>query len=277
MSEASTSTLAGARAHARSQAEATGTGGLTIPSSAAADPPDGVDPSSVMWEETIPLGGYSSRLLPRASRLRVADGEGDGCVQLLVYNAATTAERLNVADTLKVQWQAYLTQGAVLLSDMGRVLMTIVADSSTRHDCLCGCSNRAANDRRFGNGAVSGPTPNARDLLALAGAKHGLGRADLAPNVTLFKTVRVDGKGDLRFDGLATEPTAVELRAEMDVLVLLANTPHPLDDRDDYAGTAVRVTAWRDDPPGSDDLFRAATPERARAFLNTDEFVAVNG
>jgi uncharacterized protein YcgI (DUF1989 family) len=122
---------------------------------------------------------------------------------------------------------------------------------------------------------VSGPTPNARDLLALAASKHGLGRVDLGPNISLFKGVRVDETGDVRFDGVATASTCVELRAEMDVLVLMANTPHPLDDRDDYAGTAVRTTAWRGGTPGPDDPFRLATPERARAFLNTDEFLTV--
>jgi uncharacterized protein YcgI (DUF1989 family) len=63
----------------------------------------------------------------------------------------------------------------------------------------------------------------------------------------------------------------------MDVLVLLANTPHPLDERAEYAGTAVRVTAWRGLGAEPDDPLRVATPERQRAFLNTDEFVAVTG
>jgi uncharacterized protein YcgI (DUF1989 family) len=160
---------------------------------------------------------------------------------------------------------------------MGRVLMTIVADSSARHDCLCGCSNQAWNERRYGSGAVSGPTPNARDLLALAASKHGLGRADLAPNVSLFKGVAVSDDGELRFDGSVTAPTTVELRAEMDVLVLLANTPHPLDERHEYAGSIVRATAWRDRPATFDDPFRASSPERERAFQNTDELVAVAG
>jgi urea carboxylase-associated protein 2 len=277
MPDDSTSTLAGARAHARSLAAAATSAGLTVPSSAAVDLPAGVDPSSVIWDETIDLGGYSSRALPRGTVLRIVDLEGDGCVQLLVYNAAKTTERLNVADTVKVQWQAYLDEGALLLSDMGRVLMTITADSSVRHDCLCGCSNRATNDQRYGDGAISGSTPNARDLLALAAAKHGLARVDLAPNVTLFKGVRVSENGNLAFDGEVTPPTAVELRAEMDVLVLLANTPHPLDERVEYAGTVVRVSAWRGPHAEPGSPLRAATPERQRAFLNTDEFVAVSG
>ncbi len=169
-----TSTLAGARDHARAPvAEVTGTM-RTVPSWTAKELPAGVEPASVLWDETVAGGGYVTRILPRGSVVRIADLNGDGCVQLLVFNARDTAERLNPADTVKVQWQAYLRLGALLLSDMGRVLMTIVGDTSGRHDCLCGGTNRLGNTRRHGDGAVSGTTPNTRDLLCVGAAKHGL-------------------------------------------------------------------------------------------------------
>jgi urea carboxylase-associated protein 2 len=276
MPEPATSTLDGARAHARSQADAAAPAGRSIPSSSATDLPAGVESSAVVWDETIEIGGYASRLLRQGTLARITDLEGDGCAQLLVYNAASPNERLNVADTVKVQWQAYLNEGALLLSDMGRVLATIVADTSARHDCLCGCSNRRTNEARFGEGGVASPSPNARDLLALAAAKNGLGRADIAPNINLFKGVRVVDDGSLRFEGGAAPAAYVELRVEMDVIVLIANTPHPLDPRADYSGTPVRVTAWRVPPTSNaDDPFRTTTPERRRAFENTDEFLMV--
>jgi len=270
---ATTSTLEGARAHARSQAEKA-VAGLTIPSTAATDLPPGVAPSSVVWDECITGGGYSSRRLPRGAVMRVTDLDGDACVQLLCYNAALTSERLNVADTVKVQWQAYLRRDALLLSDMGRVLMAIVDDTSARHDALCGGSNHQSNARRYGNGSVSGPAPNARDLLAIAAAKHGLGRVDIGPCISLFKGVIVDDDGTLRFDGAPVPPALVELRAEMDVIVLVANTSHPLDDRSDYTVTPARITAWRDAPTSATKRFRTTTPERLRAFQNTDELLA---
>lgn len=268
-----TATLEDARDHARRQAALAAAGtGPTIPAGAATDLPDGVSPDAVLWDETIGAGGYSSRLLPRHSILRLTDIEGDGCLQLLAYVAANPAERLNVVDTVKVQWQAYLERGALLLSDMGRVLLTMVDDTSARHDCLCGASNRRSNEQRYGNGAVWGPAPNGRDLLALAAAKHGLGRVDVAPNINLFKAAPVDPDGSVRFDGDARSGTHVDLRAELDVLVLLANTPHPLDPRPDYTATKVRCTAWRAAPP-VDDPFRDTTPERLRAFENTEELL----
>ena len=269
-----TSSLDGARAHARRLADAAAGAGRTIPSTAAIDLPPDVDASHVLWDERIELGNYASHVLPRGAVVRITDLEGDACVQLLVYNATAPAERLNVIDTVKVQWQAYLGAGALLLSDMGRVLMTIVADTSARHDCLCGSSTSSANSARYGDGRLSGPAPSGRDLLCVAGAKRGLERRDIAPNVNLFKSVRVTDDGALHIDGAPTVSSYVELRAEMDVILLLANTPHPLDPRPAYSGSAARVTAWSDAPATSDDPFRASTPERLRAFQNTDEYVA---
>ena len=161
--------------------------------------------------------------------------------------------------------------------DNGRVIRhrrrEHVDDTSGRHDCLCGASNTRANRKRYGDGSVSGPTPNARDLLALAGLKHGLSRVDIGPSINLFKGAPVAADGTLRFDGAATSPCHVQLRAELDVIVLAANTPHVLDPRPTYEGTPVRFTAWRG-PDARDeehDTWRHATPERHRAFLNTDD------
>lgn len=268
-----TATLDGARADARAQVDAAGEAtGRRLPAADAVDAsdlPDGVTPAAVRWSETIGAGGYAARRLGRDTLLRIEDLEGDACVQLLVFNAANTAERLNVADTVKVQWQAYLGEGALLLSDLGRVLLTIVADTSGRHDCLCGGSNRRGNDERYGDGSVSGPAPSARDLLALGGLKHGLARADIGPCINLFRRVRVADDGSLHLLD-HQGPAAVTLRAELDVIVLVANTPHPLDPRPAYQAGPVRLVAWHAERP-AEDPWRATTPERERAFLNTED------
>ena len=270
--ENGTSSLSGARAHARGQAVGAPAGGRTVPATAADDLPRGVDAADVVWDELLPLGGYAAQALARGDRLRLTDVGGDACVQLLVHVEDRPWERLNVADTVKVQWQAYLGPGALLLSDMGRALMTLVDDTSARHDALCGASNRAGNERRHGDGSAGGPTPSGRDLLVLGAAKSGLERRDVATPVNLFKSVRVADDGGLALDGAPRPGAHVELRAELGVVVLLAVTPHPLDDRDGYLGGPVRCTAWRA-PVEPDDPLRASTPERRRAFENTDELL----
>ena len=274
----STATTWGARDHARAQEGTRVAAQPTMPASAATDLPDGVEGAEVIWDETIGAGGYCTRVLPRGARLRIVDLDGDACAGLAVLSAVNPPERLNTADTVKVQWNAYLGRGSLLLSDMGRVLMTIVDDTSGRHDALCGTSTRVSNTARYGDGTVFGPNPSGRDRFLLALAKHGLGRRDLADTVSLFKGVRVAADGALVFDGAPTDPLrAVTLRAEMAVIVALVAVPHRLDPRPAYTCGGVRVTAWLGEPPDDRDPYRAATPEGRRAFENTEALVASLG
>jgi urea carboxylase-associated protein 2 len=263
----STATLESARDHARSLADGEAAG-VTIPATSATDLPGGVSATDVIWDEVVPAGGYAVRRIPRETMLRLCDIDGDACVALVLHRADHPVERLNVADTVKVQWQAYLGAGSVLLSDMGRVLATIVEDTGGRHDALCGCSSPTD-----GTGAWT-DTPNGRDLLCLGLAKHGLARRDLPPNVNLFVEVRVDEDGGLQHRPAVAPGAHVTLRAEMDLLVTLADVAHPLDDRTGPHVTPVRVTAWRPGTPASDDGARESTPERRRAFENNDELLA---
>ncbi|HVJ95506.1 MAG TPA: urea amidolyase associated protein UAAP1, partial [Acidimicrobiia bacterium] len=231
---ASTATLEQARAHARAQAAANATTVVTIPSTAASDLPHGIAGADVIWDETIGIGGYTALRLPRHARLRITDVDGDACVGLVVFNAKQPAERSNVADTVKVQWNAYPGTNSIVLSDMGRALMTVVDDTSGRHDALCGGSTRAANDGRYGHGAIHGSTPAARELLIVAAAKHGLEPRDLPTTLNLFKGVRVDADGSLHFEGEPAPSRHVELRVDLDAIVLAVNVPHPLDPRPTY-------------------------------------------
>jgi uncharacterized protein len=270
-----TSTTAGARAHARAQAATVAPFGPTLPASDAADPPAGVEPQRLLWEETVAPGGCAAHVLPRGATLRLTDLDGDACANLLVFSARRPVERLNVADTVKVQWQAYLGPGALLLSDMGRALLTITDDTSGRHDALCGSSNEVANARRYGSGNVEGGHPNARDRFAVAVAKFGLDRRDIPPSVAFFKHVQVDRSGALVFDESPSPPGAhVDLLAELSVLVVVANTPHVLDPRSDYTVSPLRLTAWSGRATSRDDDRWCATPERERALLNTEDALA---
>jgi urea carboxylase-associated protein 2 len=250
----------------------------TVPATGAVDLPPDVDAADVVWAEVVAGGGSTAKVLARGTHLLVEDTDGDGCVGILLHRADQTAERLNIADTVKVQWQAYPGAGSVLLSDLGRAMASIVEDTSGRHDAFCGTSNRITNASRYGDGEADGPSPNGRDRFAVALIKQGLDRRDVAPNLTLFKGVTVGPDGGITLDAVpATPGTHVVLRAEMDVLVTLVNVPHVLDDREDYTVTPVRVLGWRGRPAEPDDPVRTATPEGLRAFLNTEDLYAAAG
>jgi hypothetical protein len=192
---------------------------------------------------------------------------------MLAFNAEWPIERLNVADTLKVQWNAYLGAGGLILSDMGRVMFSILDDTAKGHDGVCGASNRASNTRRYGEGFNHGAHPNARDRFIIGAAKFGLGREDVHPCFNWFKPVRVGSEGRLSIDVGPFAPGAhVTLRAEMDVLVVFANCPHVLDPRAAYSVTPVRASAWRGPVTTEDDPIRNATPEGLRAFQNVEDY-----
>ena len=263
-----------AQAHARAMAGTRVESMPTLPPSAADDAPAGVAADDMLWAETIAPGGYGARQLNRGARLRLVDLQGDACASVLVFNAERPVERFNVADTLKVQWNAYLGAGKLLLSDMGRVLFSILEDEAGTHDAFCGASNAAANTRRYGDGSNWGPNPNARDRFMLALAKYGLGRKDIHPCLNWFKGVKIEDDGATTFQGGPFAPgRQVTLRAEMDVIVVLANCPHVLDPRPDYCVTPLRALAWRGPVTPADDPIRNATPEGLRAFLNAEDLV----
>jgi len=259
-----------ARAHARSM-EGTVVEAMPILPPRADDLPADVKPDDLVWEETIAAGGYASRILARGTRLRLIDLEGDACASLQLFNAAMPTERLNIADTVKVQWDAYPSEGSILLSDMGRALASIEQDEARTHDAFCGASNEASNRRHYGDGSNSGAHPNARDRLLLGAAKHGLSRRDVHPCINLFKGVRISADGAVVAQlGSFAPGRSLVLRAEMDLILIIANCPHILDARP-WSITPLRATAWRGPITAADDPVRTATPERLRAFLNTED------
>ncbi|MFI5611905.1 urea amidolyase associated protein UAAP1 [Amycolatopsis sp. NPDC051903] len=273
----STATTHGARDHARAQAGTVVDTMPTIPASTFPDPPGGVDPAALTWAETVAPGGYTHKVLARGTRLRLTDPAGDACAHLLLFNADQPWERLNVADTVKVQWNAYLGESGTLLSDQARVLATVVTDSSGRHDALCGTSTVDGNTVRYGAGSPESASPAGLPLFTLAAAKHGLGPRDLPPSLSFFQGVRVTSEGELEFTGSAGPGRSVELRLELPAVVLLANVAHPLDPRPDYAVTPLQVLAWRDRPATPDSPQWTHTPESRRAFENTADYLTARG
>jgi urea carboxylase-associated protein 2 len=245
----------------------------TVPATAALDLPVGVASDEVVWDEVLDRGGYATRRLARGSRLRLIDPGGDAHASLLLFNAECAVERLNIADTVKVQWNAYPGLGTLLLSDMGRVLMSVLEDSTDACDAFCGASNQASNTRRYGDGFNHGAHPNARDRFLIALAKHGMGRRDVHPCINWFKPIRIEPDGATRLNvGPFAPGRQVTLRAEMDVMLVLANCPHVLDPRPDYTVTPLRATAWRGPVTPLDDPIRNATPEGLRAYENVEEY-----
>ncbi|WP_082500815.1 urea amidolyase associated protein UAAP1 [Agreia sp. Leaf244] len=267
-----TDSVLAARADARAQAERTSEYMPYRPASSSPVVPAGVDRDALVWAETVAPGGYTHKVIARGTRLRLDDPTGTACAHVVVFNALETNERLNVADTIKIPWQAYLGTGHPLLSGDGRALATITADTSGHHDTFCGTSTDELTTAKYGSAAPEGPSPSGRSRFLLAAAKHGLTGRDLPPSVSFFQGVRVEPDGALTFIGSAGSGAHVELVAELPLVVLIVNVPHPLDPADDYLVGPLVVHAWPGEPTLPGDPQFTATPEVNRAYLNSIDY-----
>lgn len=272
-----TDSVLAARADARAQAERTAEYMPYRPASSSPFVPDGVDPAALVWAETVAPGGYTHRVVARGTRIRLDDPAGAACAHVLLFNALETGERLNVADTIKIPWQAYLGTGHPLLSGDGRALATIAADTSGRHDTFCGTTTDEANIAKYGSAHPQGPAPSGRSRFLLAASKHGLTGRDLPPSISFFQGVHVEADGGLTFLGGSGPGTHVELVAEMPLLVLIVNVPHPLDPAEDYLVGPLRVHAWPGRPTLPGDPQFTSTPEVNRAYLNSIDYAEARG
>ncbi len=203
--------------------------------------------SSVLWEETLPGSSTWSHILKRGTALRLEALEDNCNVGAPLLNADNLSERLNLPDTLKAQHIARLTTGAVLYSDMARILCSITDDTLGWHDPLGGCSDRKLVEKKYGPSSYQEARnewhQNALDGFLIELEKYGLNSRDLMMNINFFSKVEVHDDGSMHFiPNHAKAGSAVELRAEMNTLVILNTCQHPMDPDPIYAQRPVKLT-----------------------------------
>ncbi|MGJ5814417.1 urea amidolyase associated protein UAAP1 [Paludibaculum fermentans] len=232
---------------------------------------------SILWEEELRGGQTWSYVLKRGAALRLTDVEGGANVSALFYNADFPEERYNMPDTLKAQHIARLTEGFVLYSDMGHILCSITSDSVGWHDPIGGTLNAAIVHAKYGEKDYQRHrnewTQSSRESLLLELAKYSLGPRDLTPTVNFFSKVQVEADGSMHYVPGNSKPGAhVELRAEMNVLVLLSANHHPMEPGTVYAPKPVQLTVGQAAPAAADDPCRVSRPENGRGFTLTERY-----
>jgi urea carboxylase-associated protein 2 len=231
----------------------------------------------VLWHEHLNGGAHWSGVLRRGNTLRLTDVAGRANVAALFFNLEERNERYNMPDTLKAQHTAYLTRGHALYSDMGRVLCSIPEDSCGWHDTVCGASHAAGIEAQYGEARYqqhrNAMYRNGQDSMEVELNKWGLGRRDMGANVNFFSKVRSDESGALTFDASQRQAGQyVDVRCEMNLLVVLATAPHPLDPSPVYQPGDVQMTVWRSGTAGADDTCRLHCAENGRGFINTERW-----
>jgi uncharacterized protein len=156
--------------------------------------------------------------------LRIVDLEGNQSADFLVYNLHDMAERYSAQDTIALQRNIFLRAGAVLLSNEGAPMMTITATDVAYHDTIGGACSCESNTLRYGHHTKAQHACVENFLNALT--KTGEGKRDIVSNINFFMNVPVEGDGALGIvDGISAPGLSVDLRAEMDVLVVVSNCP----------------------------------------------------
>ncbi len=205
----------------------------------------GLDPADAILDEVVQAGDGWTYIVRAGQSLRIVDLEGNQAVDTLFYDARDHAERYSAQDTIRAQESIYLTTGSRLLTGSGRVLMTIVADTCGRHDTLGGACSQESNVVRYGEHTRHMHACRQTFLAQALAYGHGLEKRDLTHNVNFFMNVPVTPEGGLRFeDGLSAPGKYVELRADVDTLVLISNCPQLNNPCNAYDPTPVRLLVW---------------------------------
>jgi hypothetical protein len=203
-------------------------------------------PLGAVYRKIVPAGEYWMHVVRRGETLRIVDLEGNQAADTLFFHADDPHERYSAMDTIREQGNVFLSTGTVLLSDLCRPMATITADTVGRHDTLGGACASESNTVRY---ALDKRSMHAcRDSFMLAIAENetfGLGKRDIGHNINFFMNVPVTADGGLTFaDGLSAPGKYVEMRAEMNVIVLISNCPQLNNPCNGWNPTPIEVLIW---------------------------------
>ena len=233
--------------------------------------------SELIYTLELSGAGMWSRIIGRHKTLRLTDLDGGANVGMLLYHASERHERYNMPDTLKGQHIFYLRAPYCLHSDMGRLFASITEDTVGWHDTVCGASDARLVQAKYGEKTFQTARNdfhrNGRECFLIELAKWGLGERDLVPNINWFSKIVSDDEGKLSFvSGHSKAGDHIDLRFDMDTLVVLNTCQHPLDSDPVYHPHRVKLEVFNTEPPALDDPSFTVRPENARAHRNTDDF-----
>ncbi|WP_167145415.1 urea amidolyase associated protein UAAP2 [Pseudomonas sp. OTU750018] len=201
-------------------------------------------PEAAVYRATIAAGEPFLCEVKAGQTLRLLDLEGNQAVDTLFYSARNPRERYDVQRTLRKQNRVYLTTGSVLYSNLGQPMLTISADTCGSHDTLGGACAQESNTVRYA--LDKRYMHSCRDNFLRASLHDGrLNKADISANINFFMNVPVTPEGGLTFeDGISAAGKYVELKAHMDVIVLISNCPQLNNPCNGYNPTPAEVLVW---------------------------------
>ncbi|MBV8500323.1 MAG: urea carboxylase-associated family protein [Paucibacter sp.] len=202
-------------------------------------------PQHSVLNHTVPAGEPYLLGIAKGQTVRIVDLEGNQAVDVIFYNRHDPSEHYSATQTLMAQGGIYLTTDSVLYSDEGNPMLTIVADTCGRHDTLGGACAAESNMVRYALQKKFMHSCRDNFLITLQRAGLDLAKRDLVPNVNFFMNVPVTASGQLTFaDGVSAPGKYVELRALMDVWMLVSNCPQLNNPCNAYNPTPIQLLVW---------------------------------
>jgi urea carboxylase-associated protein 1 len=184
-----------------------------------------------------------STVVKKGQILRIEDTYGQQAIDTLFYNADDFSERYSSQDTMREQGAAYISTGTKIISSEGRVMATMTADTCGRHDTSAGACSCESNTVRFGH--YTKYLHACRDNFVLEVSKHGMSKRDVVANINFFMNVPIEPSGEMTIvDGISAPGDYVELKAEMDVLLVISNCPQINNPCNGFDPTPIRVLVW---------------------------------
>ncbi|MGB3796285.1 MAG: urea amidolyase associated protein UAAP2 [Alteraurantiacibacter sp.] len=197
-------------------------------------------PDTIVHDEIVPANAPWLHHVAAGQTLRIVDVEGNQAVDFLLYSEADDAERYSSQDTVAAQGNLYLREGSVLRSSEGRAMMTITGSAVERHDTIGGACSCESNTLRYGHHTKSQHACVENFLEANLTQERG--KRDMVPNINFFMNVPVEQDGSLGIvDGISSPGLTVDLRAEMDVIVVVSNCPQINNPCNAFNPTPVRM------------------------------------
>lgn len=201
------------------------------------------DPADASRAFEIPARKPWSHVVKKGETLRIVDTHGQQAVDTLFYNAHDYAERYSAQDTLCEQGSAYVVAGTAIVSNEGRVMARVVANTGGAHDTSAGACSCESNTVRFGHHVKYQHA--CRENFVLEVTRYGMTKRDVVPNINFFMNVPVEPDGRLAIvDGESKPGDYVEMVAEMDVLVVVSNCPQINNPCNGFIPTPVRALVW---------------------------------
>lgn len=234
-----------------------------------------------LWLERLPGGHHWSGRIRRGTVLQFKAEANNANLSALFFNAEEKLERYNMPDTLKAQHTAFLTQGHVCYSDMGRVMCSVIRDDTGWIDTICGVTDASQIKAQYGSqtfgDARNAMYQNGQDGFLVELHKWGLGTQDLVANINLFSKVSIhddaDHQGELVWTNQHSKAgDLIELRFDMETLLILSSAPHSLNPATIYQPADILMTAYQAFPLAPDDFCCNSCVQNQRGFANNARY-----